>query len=350
VKTIPIGPFQDKPPYDYLHGWSQAHTAYDNGAMDRFNQGNCSSSPYPCYQAAKQSDLPNYWTYAQKYLLNDNTFSDLEGPSFPNHMYTVAAASGPDINHSAINNPRNANGKWGCDSAAGTTVELFNGTKQYPCFKGTTTLADELTQAGKSWKYYAPQPGEGGYVWNALDAFDQDRNGSAWAQDVPWQNFVTDAANNRLPNFSWLIAPGGTSEHPGSGGGLSMCKGENWTVQQINAVMKSPAWASTVIILTWDDYGGYYDHVAPPAVDSLGYGFRVPLLVISPYAYATDNPGNRHIGHTRLSFASVLKLAEQVFNLPSLGKRDATAGNLRTELDVSKVHHAATTLQQRTCP
>jgi phospholipase C len=349
VQTIPLGPFQDKPPYDYLHGWGQAHTAYDKGAMDRFNQGNCSSPPYPCYQEAQQSDLPNYWMYAQNYLLNDNTFSDLEGPSFPNHMYTVAAASGPDTDHSAVGIP-NASGYWGCDSPTGTIVTLFNGTKQYPCFSNTTTLADEMTQAHIPWKYYAPQPGEAGYIWNALDAFDQDRNGPAWANDVSWHNFATDAANNNLPAFSWLIPPAGLSDHPGSSGNNSMCKGENWTVQQINAVMNSPAWSSTVIILTWDDYGGYYDHVAPPTVDSLGYGFRVPLLVISPYAFATDNPDHYHIGHTQLGFASVIKLAEQVFNLPSLGKRDATAGDLMTELDFSKVHNAPLVLQQRTCP
>jgi phospholipase C len=129
-----------------------------------------------------------------------------------------------------------------------------------------------------------------------------------------------------------------------------VCEGENWTVQQINAVMQSKAWSSTVIILTWDDYGGFYDHVAPPAVDQLGYGFRVPMLIISPYAFATDNPGNRHIGHTRLDFASVLKLAETVFNLPSLGKRDATAGDLMTQLDFSRVHNQPLVLPLRTCP
>jgi phospholipase C len=129
-----------------------------------------------------------------------------------------------------------------------------------------------------------------------------------------------------------------------------MCVGENWTVQQINAVMRSPAWASSVIVLTWDDYGGYYDHVAPPTVDSLGDGLRVPLLVISPYAYATDDASNRHVGHTRLDFASVLKLAEQLYNLPSLNGRDATAGDLSSELDFTQVHEPATVLSQRTCP
>lgn len=348
TQTIPLGPFQDNPPFDYPHGWGNAQKAYDNGAMDQFNQGPCSIAPYPCYQAAQQSDLPNYWSYAQNFLLNDNTWSDLRGPSFPNHMYTVAGASGPDASRSAINNPSNSTGKWGCDAPTGATVQLYNGTTQYPCFSGMTTLADVLNQNGVSWKYYAPQSGQGGYVWNSLDAFSQFKTNSSY--DVPSEQFLTDIANNNLPQFSWLIAPGGLSEHPGATGGNSMCKGENWTVQQVNAIMNSPYWQNTAIIITWDDFGGYYDHVTPTNVDNLGYGFRVPLLVISPYAYATDNPSSPHIGHTQLGFGSVLKFAEQVFNLPSLGKADATDGDLMTEFDFSQVHNNLLVLQQRVCP
>ena len=346
VKTIPLGAFQDRFIHDYIHDWAAAHAAYDKGAMDKFNQGFCANAPYPCYQTAHQSDLPNYWTYAQKYLLNDNTFSELEGPSFPNHMFMVSGGSGPDINHSAIDNPT---GGWGCDAQKSVTVRLYNGTKQFPCFS-FPTLADEMTQAGVSWKYYAPPSTQGGYIYNILNAFKQDRYGSAWKNDVPSEQFAADAAANKLPAFSWLSAPWQYTEHPDGKTHNSMCQGENWTVQQINAVMRSPAWSSTVIVLTWDDFGGFYDHVAPTQVDSLGYGFRVPLLVISPYAYARDNASNRHIGHTQLGFASVLKLAEQVFNLPSLHKRDDIAGDLMQQLDFSQVHNPATLLSQRNCP
>jgi len=346
VQTIPLNPFQDRINYDYDHEWQAAHNAYDNGAMDQFNQSKCAKPPYPCYQEAQQSDIPNYWAYAQHYLLNDNTFSDLEGPSFPNHMYTVAGASGPDLEHSAIDNPINTKRNWGCDSTVGATVKLYNGTTQFPCFSGITTLADEMTQAGVTWKYYSPQPGQLGYRWNALDPFNQDRNTSQWSNVVPWQNFVTDAAKNQLPNFSWLVAPRAFSEHPNHND--SVCAGENWTVQQIKAIMSSPEWSSTVIVLTWDDFGGFYDHVAPPTADNLGYGFRVPLLVISPFAYAAHDKDDRHIGHTMLGLSSVLKLAETVFNLPSLGKRDAVSGDLMTQLNTSQ-HLPPLVLQTRTC-
>ena len=113
--------------------------------------------------------------------------------------------------------------------------------------------------------------------------------------------------------------------------------------------MNSPAWANSIIILTWDDYGGLYDHVVPPVIDGLGYGFRVPLLVISPYAYVSNNTTNPHVDHDTLEFSSVLLLAEQIFSLPSLGRRDTSAGNLMNALDFTQVHNSPLILPQRTC-
>jgi phospholipase C len=204
-----------------------------------------------------------------------------------------------------------------------------------------------MQQANLPWKYYAPLPGQPGYAWSALDAFKQVRNTSIWTQNVVSSSqFVTDATNNQLPAFSWLVPPYNVSEHPPQ----STCKGENWTVQQINAVENSPAWSSTVIVVTWDDYGGFYDHVAPQQVDKLGYGFRVPMLIISPYAYAAGNLANPHVDHTPLEFSSVLQLAENTFNLPSLGQRDVSAGNLMSALDTSHIHNQPLILQPRSCP
>src|SRR5262249_21365941 len=144
-----------------------------------------------------------------------------------------------------------------------------------------------------------------------------------------WTQLQTDLNNSALPQFSWVTPPFAVSEHPRFG----TCAGENWSVQLIDAIEQSSAWASTVIVVTWDDWGGFYDHVAPHSQDALGYGFRVPLLVISPYAYAGDNPSNKHISHDQFEFASVLKLAESVFSLPSLRQRDVTAGDLLKTLD-----------------
>jgi phospholipase C len=347
VRTIPLNHALDAP-VDISHRWENAHIAYDNGAMDAFNQADhsCKKPPYRCYVAADQSLIPNYWALAQHFVLNDRAFSSLMGPSFPNHMYTVAGATGPDQARSVINNPDHSQSTWGCDAPRGTTVKLYNGTDVFPCFT-FPTLADEMEAAHISWKYYAPVQGEGGYNWSVMDAFAQIRNTHLWTQHVaPWQDFVKDANTNNLPAFTWLVAPTQYSEHPPS----SVCQGENWTIQQINAVEQSPAWPNTAIVLAWDDYGGFYDHVASPQFDQFGYGFRVPLMVISPYAYVSGNRNNPHVDHTQVEFASVLKLAEQVFNLPPLGKRDASAGSLLNSLDFSRVHNDPLVLQQRTCP
>ena len=345
IQTIPLNLAPDKP-FNFCHEWRCAHTAADKGLLDNFNNADqhCNVAPYPCYVEANQSLIPNYWQLAQNFVLSDNTFSSLEGASFANHLFTVAGASGPDQAHSALTNPKLPTGAsthdWGCDAPAGTTTRLFNNTHVYPCFS-FSTLADDMNGAGVSWRFYAPQSTENGYQWNTLNAFSQDRNKNV----VPWQQFVTDATNNALPAFSWLTAPLTNSEHPPA----STCLGENWTINAINAVMNSPAWANSIIILTWDDYGGLYDHVVPPVIDGLGYGFRVPLLVISPYAYVSNNTTNPHVDHDTLEFSSVLLLAEQIFSLPSLGRRDTSAGNLMNALDFTQVHNSPLILPQRTC-
>lgn len=194
VQTIPLNAFQDAPP-DYAHGWGNVKQAYDNGRMDHFNVSSCTAVPYPCYQQAGPKDLPNYWTLAKNYVLDDNAFSSLAGPSFPNHLYTLSGASGPDTKHSAIANPTNGNQRWGCDSPSLSRVQLYNGSKVFPCFS-FPNLADEMTAAGVSWKYYSPQVGESGYVWNSLHAYSQDLTNP---NDVPWQQFATDAARGKLP-------------------------------------------------------------------------------------------------------------------------------------------------------
>ncbi len=344
-ETIPLNAGQNVPT-EFCHAFGCARTAYDRGKMDAFNlanSANCGAPPYACYQEGTRALIPNYWSLAQRYVLDDNAWSSLRGPSLPNHLYAMAAASGPDIPHSVIDNPGST---WGCDATSTTRAPLFNGTSVFPCFS-FTTLADEMQKVHVSWKYYAPKNNEGGYIWNTANAFSDIRNTSLWnTNDVEWTNFATDAQRGTLPAFSWLTAPWQYSEHNST----NVCMGENWTIQQINAVMSGPDWASTVIVLTWDDFGGFYDHVAPQNVDALGLGFRVPLLVISPYAFAGDNPGNPHISHDSVEFSSVLSLAERTFNLRSLGKRDVTAGSLAGLLDFSSVHHPPLVLQQRICP
>ena len=344
-ETIPVNTLTEQSK-NYCHSFNCANKAYHSGAMDQFNLAStpCASPPYPCYAEAQQNLIPNYWALAQNYVLDDHAFSSQRSASYPNHLYTMAGAAGPDIPHSAIDNPVGAL-PWGCDAPTATTIRLYNKTFVYPCFS-YPNIADEMTAAGVSWRYYAPVQGESGYLWNTPDDFSQDRFTSQWQNDVPWEQFTSDTSTGNLPAFSWLVSPAGYSDHPPA----SICKGENWTINAINAVMNGPDWSSTAIILAWDDWGGFYDHVAPTQVDALGYGFRVHFIVISPYAYAKDNAANRHISHDVLEFSSVIKLAEEMFNLPSLATRDTTAGDLLNLLDFTQIHNQPLSLQPRICP
>jgi phospholipase C len=351
-QTIPLSHTPDQV-RDMGHFWQDAVTAMDcNGQVpqtcpmnqfDLVQWGNIGGDYMSCSQY-QQSDLPNYWTYAQTFVLGDHMFSSLQGPSFPNHLYTVAAQSAGVISDNY--NPASADPNYGCDAKPGTTVEVLStgGQTSYvrPCFT-IQTLADLLQAAGVNWLYYAPGEGQSGYLWNTLDAISQIRNGPLWkTNDVPYTQFLTDAQGGTLPAFSWLVEPSNVSEHPAA----SVCAGENWTVQQVNAVMQGPEWNSTAIFLTWDDFGGFFDHVSPPYEDIYGLGPRVPFIIISPYA----KPG--YISHTQYEFASIIKFVEERFNLPSLGQRDANPdlNDMTDSFDFTQSPLAPLVLSTRTCP
>ena len=246
-------------------------------------------------------------------------FSSIKSDSFPNHIYTIAASSGGviDIPYSKITQ----HSPWGCDADPTTTVAVMDDvgsiSKVFPCFD-FSTMADSLENHKVSWKYYAPSKGEPGYNFSVYDAINHIRNSYLWTEDVvPVTGFVNDAMSGNLPSVSWVVNGTPVDEHPPN----STCAGENWTVTQINAVMQGRDWDSTVIFLMWDDFGGFYDHVPPPTLDSFGLGPRVPLIIISPYAKPN------HVSHTQYEASSVLKFIEEKFNLPALSERDANAND-----------------------
>lgn len=158
-----------------------------------------------------------------------------------------------------------------------------------------------------------------------------------------YMRFATDAAAGKLPTVSWLVQPFTVSDHPG----FNICDGENWTVQQINAVMANKAeWAHTAIILTWDDFGGFYDHVVPPKGPNplIQYGLRVPAIIISPYARP------HFIDHSVLNFGSILKFVEELYRLSPTGPVDRASNDLLSSFDFHQKPLAPFTLQTRSCP
>ena len=343
-QTIALGHTPDRV-RDMGHSWTDAITAINNGLMNQFDLvqfGNIDGD-YMSMSQMYQSDIPNYWTYAQTFTLSDATFSSLKGGSFPNHLYTIMADNAEAIaNPNEPGHPQYAS--WGCDAVAGTTVELQNTSGQdsevFPCFDNETE-GDLLDAAGISWNSYAPSSGTSGYAWNTYNAINQIRNSSLWSEHVfPMSQFVTDAQNGNLASVNWLVPDTADSDH----GPASVCAGENWAVTQINAVMQGPDWPTTAIFLTWDDFGGFYDNAAPASPDYYGFGPRVPMIIISPYALANT------VVHTQYEFSSVLKFIETRYGLGNLTLRDLDAADMTDAFNFSQTPLPALVLNTRTCP
>ncbi|MGA8492261.1 MAG: alkaline phosphatase family protein [Terriglobales bacterium] len=344
-QTIPLWRSPDITPHDQDHTRQGFLNLVDGGKMDRFDliHKTNENGEFMSYVQMTPADIPNYWTYAQKFVLADHMFASMDGASFPNHLYTIAANGAGTLEIPTGGD--GGKGSWGCDAGSKVTVPVMAGngaiSNVFPCFD-IQTMADTLNNKGVSWKYYAPPEGDRGYVMSTYDAINHIRNSGQWETNVvPPTQFAIDAQNGQLPAVSWIVA-GAESEHPPA----STCDGENWSVEQINAIMQGPIdqWNSTVVFLVWDDWGGFYDHVYPPTKDRFGLGIRVPAVIISPYAIAGK------VSHTFYEFSSVLKFMEEAFGLPPLTKRDANANDMTDSFNFNQTPIPPFVLTPRACP
>jgi len=342
---IPLGRTPDQTPHNIGHDWFSAIEVYDDGKMDRFdiNYGGNIEGDYLAYTQMQPQDIPNYWTYAQDFVLADHMFSSLHGPSLPNHFYTIAAQSNSIISV-PLQHPGSISKSWGCDSDTPLQVQQLQPdgsiTLIPPCFD-VETLGDVLDAANVDWRYYSSVYGVPGYQWNVYNNISHIRYGADWTTKMADEKqFDSDALNGKLPAVTWMTPPNDETEHPPK----PTCGGENWTVDRINSIMQGPQWNSTAIFLTWDDFGGFYDPVKPPQVDTFGLGPRVPLLIISPYAKAGT------VVHTQYEFSSVLKFIEELYGLPSLTERDANANDMMDAFDFTQKPLSPVVLSKRSCP
>src|SRR5512132_189190 len=285
-----LTPAVDRLEMDIRHCYDCALQAWNGGKMDGFATISETADEF-AYTQFQPGDLPNYWRWASSYVLGDNFFASAQGPSFPNHLYTIAAQSGgthenPIQDLEQLRERHRTTGlfkAWGCDSIeeAYVPIEDREGkeVKVPPCFDFLTE-GDLLLRAGIPWAYYSATNMQNGYLWSAYDAVRHIRQDTQlWQSHVfPVDWLVQDVRDDRLPPVTWVTPRFELSEHPE----YSFCWGQNWTTRIVNAIMSSPMWKDTAIFITWDDYGGFYDHVPPPQVDRFGFGIRVPLLLISP--------------------------------------------------------------------
>jgi phospholipase C len=304
------------------HGEAAAIADIDGGAMDGFlvsaqsGKKGCTDPNNPACSNGRSIDavgwhdereIPNYWAYARAFVLQDHMFQSNASWSQPAHLYLVSEwsafctrAGDPSSCVNALQSP----------SPADTGPYAW------------TDLTFLLDRAGVSWRYYLAEGTEPDCradgddtcvpqmqlanvpsIWNPLPNFDTVKGDGQLGNVVPLDQFYLDVKNGKLPSVAWIIPDGEVSEHPPS----RVSVGQAYVTAIINTLMQSPAWDSMAIFLTWDDWGGFYDHVPPPVVDANGYGLRVPGLVISPYARPS------FIDHQTLSFDAYVKFIEDVF-------------------------------------
>jgi phospholipase C len=353
--TCPHAP--DHTPRDLCHEHSCALTDWNGGQMNGWDQvsGSSQNGDNLAYAQYVEADIPNYWKYARTFTLGDHFFANVLGPSFPGHTFVLAAQVGW-----ADGNPTTSGAYWGCDQTSTTTVEILSASsatpqKVFPCFD--IPSVPDILPAGVDWKFYGSNFYVLPEIWSMFDAIKSIRNGPGWSNVVNASTFDTDVKNGKLPAVTWLVNQDGSDEHPGLPLGLGgVCNGENWTVDRINAIMNSPLWASTAILFTMDDFGGWYDHVAPPRQyggdpqHPYGLGFRLPLIVISPYA----KPG--FVFKEVAEQASIPRFIERIFHTGKTlhdldpAAQDAQANDLMGAFDFTQTPLPPLVLTDRTCP
>jgi phospholipase C len=265
------------------------------------------------------SDIPNYWTYAKDFVLQDHMFEPNASWSLPAHLFLTSEWSAQCTQHDNPSTCVNALQSPGTPAA----VPAVSGgaTRNTPIY-AWTDLTYLLYKSHVSWGYYVvngtepdcendasvscapvPQLASTPGIWNPLPFFDTVKADHQLGNIQSVDRFYAAAKSGKLPAVSWVVPSGTVSEHPPA----PVSYGQSYVTSVINAVMKSPDWNSTAIFLAWDDWGGFYDHIPPPGVDQNGYGLRVPGMVISPYAK------RGYIDHQTLSFDAYDKFIEDDF-------------------------------------
>jgi phospholipase C len=299
------------------HTWIPSVKAYDNGKMDGFISAEKTTETMGYYN---NKILSNYWNFAAHYSLEDNFYESVLSFSQPNHWYAVAAQAPTVSIVDVVNRQASATLKQQYLTAA----------------NGITTVADLMQGTSITWKYYDIPLALGGYqkavssgsvfaYWNPYQAKSSSYTSSYVSHFVVRGQIFNDISSGQLPQVSYVIPSDPLSEHAPANITLGMW----WVTDVVDSIMNSQYWKNTVIVLAWDDYGGWYDNVAPPQIDKYGLGFRVSSMIISPWSVVG-------VDHTQYSFESILKLIEGTFGLPTLTSRDAQANSLLDSLNLAQ--------------
>jgi phospholipase C len=318
------------------HSYQDYVTSRDGGKMDGFDlvaTANGLSCRY-LYMYTDPSQIKPYWDMAKQYVLAEHMFTTQGGPSFTAHQDLIAGGTVFSPNEALINMPSAY--PWGCDAPAGTKTSLITkgdvvrlGRGPFPCL-GYRTLRDVLDAKNVSWEYYVPPMccDIFGKLMSAFDAIKAVRYSPEWKTNIstPQTNIFKDISKGKLPAVSWLVPDEPESDHPGTGSDT----GPSWVSSVVNAIGESAEWKSTAIVILWDDWGGFYDNLNPKQFDYGGLGFRVPVIIVSPYAK------RGYIAKTQYEFGSILKYIEDNWGLGRIGTSDKRATSIIDCLDYSQ--------------
>jgi phospholipase C len=337
-QQVPLRPISLRAHYDISHTHGAFNTEYDGGRLDGFDLVRKDA-----YGIVPRREAQPYFDMAQQYAFGDRMFQTNQGPSFPAHQYIISGTStisnGSTIR--AAENPSDSEHKstGGCNSPPGSKVRLIDRSGNefrsvYPCFE-RLTLMDEIAGQQLTWRYYQESYAPG--LWGAPAAIEHLARSGHYSREVhvPSPSVLSDIASGNLASVVWVTPDRAASDHTGVNDG----SGPSWVTSIVNAVGQSQYWNNTVIFVTWDDWGGWYDHVKPPFYNSYELGFRVPLLVIAPYAK------QGYVSHVQHEFGSILKFVEETYGLPSMGTTDARADDLADCFDFTQAPRAFTPIQ-----
>jgi phospholipase C len=285
---------------------------------------------YPEYSFVPHNETKPLWALAKQYALADKMFaSNLDASSFISHQYIIAGQAEASVNFPF--------GDWGCEGGSGNIIATIGPERQIPesyqepCYSDTT-LGEEADNAGVSWAFYTSTiEGDGG-IWSAYQANKYVYYGNDWKNDIitPQKDFFNDVSNGNLRQISWVTPTCENSDHAG----CNSDTGPSWVASLVNAIGESQYWNNTAIFIFWDDYGGWYDPVAPPYVDYDGLGMRLPMIVVSAYTK------KHYISETQYEHGSILKFAEETFGLPAMTASDTRANSPTDCFDFNKAPRA----------
>jgi phospholipase C len=333
--TIPLAKVPLNIPKDLNHSYKGYEISRDGGKMDGFDLVTSGTGPectYP-YQYTDPAQIVPYWDMAEQYALAEHMFTTQGSDSFVAHQDLIRGGTEVEHNKGMIDFPTCGGGCWwGCNAAPYTTTHLVSKDNvalgkpgPFPCTKDFKlpyqTLRDLMDKKGVTWKYYQPLFSKDyGHILSAFDVIWPVRNGSEWKTNIvtPQTAIFGDISSGNLPNVSWVIPDQDESDHPHTPSDT----GPSWVASIVNAIGQSSYWDSTAIIIVWDDWGGLYDNKPPKVMDYGGLGFRVPAIIVSPYARAGS------ISQTNYEFGSILRYVEDNWNLGYLGKSDSRAKSI----------------------